>query len=62
VKFWYQYVFFRVARENVATEQGKGSPYNAAGIVCMHRDFSPADAMSVGMFVQTLCWRRPHEA
>jgi len=25
-----------------------------AGIVCMHRDLGPADAMSVGMFLQTL--------
>jgi nitroreductase len=25
-----------------------------AGIVCMHRDLGPADALSVGMFVQTL--------
>jgi nitroreductase len=24
------------------------------GIVCMHRDLSPADAMSVGMYMQTL--------
>lgn len=24
------------------------------GIVCMHRDLGPADALSVGMFVQTL--------
>jgi len=29
-----------------------------AGIVCMHRDLGPADALSVGMFLQTLlfCW------
>ena len=25
-----------------------------AGIVCMHRDLRPADALSVGMFLQTL--------
>ncbi len=25
-----------------------------AGIVCMHRDLGPADALSVGMYVQTL--------
>jgi len=25
-----------------------------AGIVCMHRDLGPADALSVGMFLQTL--------
>ena len=25
-----------------------------AGIVCIHRDLGPADAMSVGMFLQTL--------
>jgi len=25
-----------------------------AGIVCMHRDLGPADAVSVGMFLQTL--------
>jgi nitroreductase len=25
-----------------------------AGIVCMHRDLSPADALSVGMYLQTL--------
>jgi hypothetical protein len=24
-----------------------------AGIVCMHRDLGPADALSVGMFLQT---------
>jgi len=25
-----------------------------AGIVCMHRDLGPADALSVGMYLQTL--------
>jgi hypothetical protein len=25
-----------------------------AGIICMHRDLDPADAVSVGMFLQTL--------
>ena len=25
-----------------------------AGIICMHRDLGPADAVSVGMFLQTL--------
>ena len=25
-----------------------------AGIVCMHRDLGPADAVSVGMYLQTL--------
>jgi nitroreductase len=29
-----------------------GAPF--AGIVCMHRDFGPADAVRVGMYLQTL--------
>jgi nitroreductase len=29
-----------------------GAPF--AGIVCMHRDFGPADDVSVGMYLQTL--------
>ena len=29
-------------------------PAPVAGIVCMHRDLGPADALSVGMFLQTL--------
>jgi len=31
------------------------------GIVCMHRDLGPADALSAGMYLQTLLWPSPNE-
>jgi nitroreductase len=43
-----------IAREDKASHDAAVFRAPLAGIVCMHRDLGPPDALSVGMFLQTL--------